>query len=163
MDLYEKLKELREKNGFTQEEIAQLLNISRQSVSKWERGITSPDIKSLFKLSKLYNVTMESMLDSEELIDFNTNINTPTSTPSSIDESPTKINIAPNINIPNEDTPLYNTPNKPSFLNSIKNALIERHRRHIEYHKQPGVNITIFIIWAVIFIVIIICSTITSK
>ena len=47
MKFNERLKFFREKKGYTQDEIASKLNISRQSVSKWENGINEPDFETL--------------------------------------------------------------------------------------------------------------------
>lgn len=154
MDLSEKLKELREQNNFTQEEIANLLNISRQSISKWERGITSPDIRSLYKLSKLYNISMESLIDSDEILEFDINNPHNSNNKSYLNMEKDETNYNDNIN---------NDKSTSTYSTYIKNYFIERHRRHIEYHKNPKVNIILSIIWAVIFIVIIICSTISAK
>ena len=52
MKFNEKLKFLREKRGYTQEEIAHKLNISRQSISKYENGINEPDIETIKKQTK---------------------------------------------------------------------------------------------------------------
>lgn len=57
-----KLKELRTKNNYTQTDIANYLNISRQSVSKWESGITTPDLENLVLLAELYNVSIDELL-----------------------------------------------------------------------------------------------------
>ena len=58
---------------------------------------------------------------------------------------------------------INNDKSTSTYSTYIKNYFIERYRRHIEYHKNPKVNIILSIIWAVIFIVIIICSTISAK
>ncbi len=47
---------LRKKNHYTQEDLAKQLLISRQAISKWETGITIPDLEILLKISKLYNI-----------------------------------------------------------------------------------------------------------
>ena len=53
----ERLKEMRLNAGMSQEELASKLNVSRQSVSKWETGDSLPDILKLKQLSKLYAVS----------------------------------------------------------------------------------------------------------
>ena len=57
--------ELRKSKGLTQKNIADKLNISDNSVSKWERGINIPDISSLTILSKIFNVTVSELLNGE--------------------------------------------------------------------------------------------------
>lgn len=49
----------RKKKGFTQEYVAQMLDVSRQAVSKWEKDISSPDTNNLIALAKLLDVSVE--------------------------------------------------------------------------------------------------------
>lgn len=58
----DRLKMFRKKNGFTQEEIAEKLGVSRQAVAKWERGETIPDIESCIKLADLYNTSVDILV-----------------------------------------------------------------------------------------------------
>ena len=60
------LKSLRKKNQYTQEEIAEKINVSRQSVSKWENGESNPDIESCIKLANLYNVKLDDLVNHSE-------------------------------------------------------------------------------------------------
>ena len=62
MSLSEKLQTLRKENGLSQEELAEKLGISRQAVSKWESGQSTPDLNKLIVISKLYNVTIDSLV-----------------------------------------------------------------------------------------------------
>ena len=59
--LKEKLKELRLSHALTQEQAAQKLGVSSQTVSKWERGLLSPDISLLPKIAELYDCTIDSI------------------------------------------------------------------------------------------------------
>ena len=54
---------LRKGHYYTQEELAKRLNISRQAVSKWETGVTLPDLEVLLKISKLYGLTINEILE----------------------------------------------------------------------------------------------------
>lgn len=54
---------LRKSHNYTQEELAQKLDISRQAVSKWETGATVPDLEVLLKISRLYNITINDILE----------------------------------------------------------------------------------------------------
>ena len=54
---------LRKSNNYTQEELAKELYISRQAISKWETGITLPDLEVLLKISKLYGITINDILE----------------------------------------------------------------------------------------------------
>lgn len=53
---------LRNVVGFSQEEVAEKLGISRQAYAKWEKGVTVPDVESCGILAELYNVTVDSLL-----------------------------------------------------------------------------------------------------
>lgn len=61
----DKLMELRKKNGMTQEELAEQMHVSRQSVSKWEGAQSVPDLDKVLCLSKLFGVTTDYLLKDE--------------------------------------------------------------------------------------------------
>jgi len=61
----ERLKTERIKKGWTQDELAEKLYVSRQSVSKWENGANYPNIEILLKLSDLFGVTVDELLRSD--------------------------------------------------------------------------------------------------
>ena len=63
----ENLKNLRKNNDLTQEEVAEMLSVSPQSVSKWERGETLPDITLLPALANLYKVTVDFIIGMEKI------------------------------------------------------------------------------------------------
>lgn len=63
------LKAYRKKNGYTQDDIAEKLGVSRQSVAKWERGESVPDIESVVSLAETYGVTVDVLIKSSELTD----------------------------------------------------------------------------------------------
>lgn len=71
MKFNEKLKYLREKNNYTQEEIASKLNIARQSVSKWELAINEPDFETLKKLCNILNCSIEELIDDDKTVEDN--------------------------------------------------------------------------------------------
>lgn len=60
--LHDKLKQLRLQNNYSQNQIAEHLNISRQAVSQWERGIACPDIENITLLCKLYNISIDQLI-----------------------------------------------------------------------------------------------------
>lgn len=66
MNLSEKIMLLRKKQGWSQEELANRLNISRQSISKWESGQSQPDIDKIILLSQLFQVTTDYLLLDQE-------------------------------------------------------------------------------------------------
>lgn len=62
MTLGEKLSKLRKERGYTQEELADLLHVSRQAVSKWESDAAYPETDKLIQLGKLYDCSMDYLL-----------------------------------------------------------------------------------------------------
>lgn len=62
----EKLARLRREHNYTQENLAQLLEVSRQSVSKWESDISFPETDKLIRLSRLYGCSVDYLLKNEE-------------------------------------------------------------------------------------------------
>ena len=58
----EKLQVLRKSKGFTQEELAERLNVSRQAVAKWEAGQAYPDISNLIQISSLFHMTIDYLV-----------------------------------------------------------------------------------------------------
>ena len=65
MILAEKIALLRRQNGWSQEELANQLNFSRQAVSKWEGGMSIPDLDKILKLSALFEVSTDYLLKDE--------------------------------------------------------------------------------------------------
>ncbi|MBR6666306.1 MAG: helix-turn-helix transcriptional regulator [Lachnospiraceae bacterium] len=66
MNFSEKLQLLRKSKGFTQEELAEKLNVSRQAVAKWEAGQTYPDVMNLIQISDMMNVTVDYLVKDRE-------------------------------------------------------------------------------------------------
>ncbi|MGX8699162.1 MAG: helix-turn-helix transcriptional regulator, partial [bacterium] len=52
---------LRKLNGFTQEELAEKIGISRQAYAKWESGATVPDLEKAARLAEVYGVTLDAL------------------------------------------------------------------------------------------------------
>ncbi len=65
MILAEKITQLRKQNGWSQEELAENLGISRQSVSKWESGASIPDLERIVKMSELFGVSTDYLMKDE--------------------------------------------------------------------------------------------------
>ena len=66
MKLEEKLLLLRKKYGYSQEQLADKLEVARQTVGKWENGQAVPEIGVFIKLSELYNVTIDRLIKEDE-------------------------------------------------------------------------------------------------
>ena len=60
--LCENIKAIRKSKGLSQEELAIKLNVVRQTVSKWEQGISEPSTSNMIALAKLYGITPEELL-----------------------------------------------------------------------------------------------------
>ena len=58
-----KILELRKKSNLSQENLSELLGVSRQTISKWETGETSPDLKQAASISKIFNVSLDELVD----------------------------------------------------------------------------------------------------
>ena len=66
MDIGVKIKDARLASNLTQEQVAEALGISRQTVSNWENGKTYPDIINVIKMSDLYHVSLDHLLKGEK-------------------------------------------------------------------------------------------------
>lgn len=62
MILADKITELRKKNGWSQEELAEMLDVSRQAISKWESAQSMPDINRILKMSEVFGVSTDYLL-----------------------------------------------------------------------------------------------------
>lgn len=65
MEIGKKIMELRKKNGLSQEELAEKVGVARQTISKWELGETSPDLKQSKELSKIFNVSLDELVNND--------------------------------------------------------------------------------------------------
>jgi transcriptional regulator with XRE-family HTH domain len=66
IEIANRLVNLRKNNGLSQEALAEKLGISRQAVSKWERAEASPDTDNLILLAKIYKISLDELLSTEE-------------------------------------------------------------------------------------------------
>ena len=78
MDLGEKLYELRKSKNLTQDDVAEKINVTRQTVSKWETNQSTPDFDKILPLCELYEISADELLkgekaqeDEEEKFDLN--------------------------------------------------------------------------------------------
>ena len=62
MEFGEKLRTLRREKGLSQEELAAMVGVSRQALSKWEAGQSRPELDKLLALSDIFSVTMDSLV-----------------------------------------------------------------------------------------------------
>ena len=68
IEIANRLVQLRKQHGYSQEELAAKLGLSRQAVSKWERAEASPDTDNLIMLSRVYSVSLDELLKTDEPI-----------------------------------------------------------------------------------------------
>lgn len=66
IEIANRLVNLRKSNSLSQEGLAEKLGISRQAVSKWERAEASPDTDNLILLAKIYKISLDELLSTEE-------------------------------------------------------------------------------------------------
>ncbi len=66
MKIGNKLNQLRKLSGMTQEQLAEKIDVSRQTISKWESDSTSPDLESIVKISMIFHVSLDDLLKDEE-------------------------------------------------------------------------------------------------
>ena len=72
MTIGEKITKLRKEQNLTQEQLADILKVSRQSVSKWERNVAYPDTEKLIRISKIFGCSLDYLLKDElEQMDVN--------------------------------------------------------------------------------------------
>ena len=65
MNLSENLKKIRKDNNLSQEQLADKLGVSRQSVSKWESGLAYPEMDKMLQLCKLFNLNIDELLNKD--------------------------------------------------------------------------------------------------
>lgn len=67
MQLHEKIFRCRRQLGLSQEELAARIGVTRQAVSKWEQGISTPELESMVALAKIFGVTTDYLLSEEDV------------------------------------------------------------------------------------------------
>ena len=65
MEIGNKILELRKKENLSQEQLAEKMNVTRQTISKWELNETTPDIKQAKKLSKIFKISLDELTDND--------------------------------------------------------------------------------------------------
>ena len=65
MELGNKIIKLRKREKLSQESLADKLNVTRQTISNWELNITKPDINQIKKISKIFNISIDELLENE--------------------------------------------------------------------------------------------------
>lgn len=68
MEFGKRIIELRKNKGMTQEDIAELFDVSRQTVSNWENSKSYPDITLLYKISEEFNISLDELMKADKKI-----------------------------------------------------------------------------------------------
>ena len=63
MNLSDNLKKIRKDNNLSQEQLAEKLGVSRQSVSKWESGLAYPEMDKVLQICQLFNLNVDELLN----------------------------------------------------------------------------------------------------
>ena len=111
--LKENIAMLRSINGYSQEDVAEKIGVSRQAYAKWEKGETVPDVERCQKLAELYGVTIDS------LVNFSDKLGTTTLTPGPKGKhifGTTKINDRGQVVIPKKARELFGINNGDSLV-----------------------------------------------
>ena len=66
MEIGKKIKEQREQKNWSQDDLAEILNISRQSISKWELNKVYPSIDMLIKMSDLFDISLDELIKGDK-------------------------------------------------------------------------------------------------
>ena len=66
MNLGEKLYQLRTSKGYSQDKLSEMLDVSRQSISKWENNLAVPELDKLVKLSEIFDISLDVLIKGEE-------------------------------------------------------------------------------------------------
>lgn len=75
MTIGEQIQNLRIQKGLTQERLAEMLEVSRQSISKWELGQAVPDVDKIIRMSEIFGVSTDTLLLRNEKDDPSSNTN----------------------------------------------------------------------------------------
>ena len=153
IEIADRLVKLRKKYGYSQEELADKLGLSRQAVSKWERAEASPDTDNLICLAKLYGVSLDELLATEEDID--------TIVQEQVkEEKPAQEEKGEGINIKDDEVVLYSKSGKKVTINddgvTCYNAdgTVKQHKMDVPMAVIGAVEATLFTLAVVAFILL---------
>lgn len=159
MILADKIMNLRKKCGWSQEELADQLGISRQSVSKWESGMSIPDLEKIVKMSALFGVSTDYLLKDEieeELPSETYDADSAEARPVSLEEANTYMNLV------RENAPKFALAIPTLILSPIPMLLLgsfaEMHPEKFSEDVFGGIGLAILLIIVLIAIVPIILS-----
>lgn len=132
MKFNEKLTKLRKMEGLSQEELGYRLNVTRQTVSKWELGQTTPEMDKLVEIGKIFNISVDDLLNDSEVQSAKNVINEKKSTEENVQQVEKQENV--NENVVNQEE---------ANENSYKSTKNDKHKR----------DMCIMIILGIIFVI----------
>ena len=68
MDIGKKISKIRKMSGMTQEELAEKIHVSRQTISKWEKGASSPDLECAVALCELFQISLDDFMKGDQVM-----------------------------------------------------------------------------------------------
>ena len=153
IEIADRLVKLRKKYGYSQEELADKLGLSRQAVSKWERAEASPDTDNLICLAKLYGVSLDELLATDE--DLDTIVQEQVK-----EEKPAQEEKGEGINIKDDEVVLYSKSGKRVTINddgvTCYNAdgTVKEHKFDVPTAVIGAIEATLFTLAAIAFILL---------
>ena len=153
IEIADRLVKLRKKYGYSQEELADKLGLSRQAVSKWERAEASPDTDNLICLAKLYGVSLDELLATDE--DLDTIVQEQVK-----EEAPAQEEKGEGVNIKDDEVVLYSKSGKKVTINddgvTCYNAdgTVKEHKFDVPTAVIGAIEATLFTLAAIAFILL---------
>lgn len=134
------LKKLRTENKLSQEKLAEKLGVSRQSISKWEQGYAVPDTDNVFKLSKLYGISVDTILNCGETQETQTAAAVSQNAVIQNDDLPKK---DPELKIPQQET-------VPQRRSSVSKEPPKKKKRSWLFAAYPFIAVLVMVVLGVI-------------
>ena len=145
IEIADRLVKLRKQHGYSQEELADKLGLSRQAVSKWERAEASPDTDNLICLAKLYGVSLDQLLSTdddvetivnEQVKDKQENVKDEEETTDEVKEEQPKAKQAEGVEINNEGIFIHDKNGERVVINSKGIHCFDKDSNEVERHKH---------------------------
>ncbi|WP_294579141.1 helix-turn-helix domain-containing protein [uncultured Thomasclavelia sp.] len=160
IEIANRLVKLRKENNLSQEALANKLGISRQAVSKWERAEASPDTDNLIMLAKIYNVSLDELLQTNQE-EFESSKNT-TETDNPQKEESVHVSLRHGIHVIDKDGSEVHVGWDGIYVNNAKNNDKDKQHYHEKDWTQYYANYNRFPTALIVIVIYIIASAITS-
>lgn len=142
IEIANRLYEYRKANGYSQEELAEKIGVSRQAISKWERSESSPDTDNLIALAKLYNVSLDEMINGA-------------TAPVKAEDAPVKEEPAVEPQ-PQYAAPAYTAPTyyDNAYQNYSEQSVTQTVQQEPEKKKAPWISALVWLVGLVLFLLV---------